>query len=101
MNNLSTARYKNDLIKAVRCFWETCNAQFTRRSKADQGNKSAVTGGKQMNGFVDLLVKVSEDLGVPRECIYTKGNILPGFFSPCERLGFYNYFPYQSTYRCY
>lgn len=84
MNDLSIAAYKNDLVKAVRYFWDTRNTQLIGRTKTDQGNRSAVTGGKQMNGFVHLLVKVSEDIGVPRDCIYIKGNILPGFFRPTK-----------------
>lgn len=84
MNDLSIDRYKEDLELAVKYFWNTRKKQVTDRTKADQGNRSAVTGGKQMNGFVDLLVKVSVELGVPRNCIYTKGNILPGFFRPTK-----------------
>lgn len=33
-----------------------------------------------MDGFVSLLRKIALDMGVPAECIYIRGNELPGFF---------------------
>lgn len=84
MKAISPEGYKNDLAKAVRHFWDTRNSQLTGRTKADQGNRSAVTGGKQLDGFIQLLVKVAKDMGVPEECIYVKANHLPGFFRPTK-----------------
>lgn len=43
-----------------------------------------MTGGKQLDGFIALLVQVSKDLGVPETCIFTKGNVLPGYFRPTK-----------------
>jgi hypothetical protein len=43
-----------------------------------------VTGGKQLDGFTDILVEAAKDLGVPKTCIYTKGNNLPGYFRPTK-----------------
>ena len=84
MKDISIEEYKNDLAKAVRHFWDTRNTQLTGRAKADQGNRSAVTGGKQLDGFINLLVKISRDMGVPEDCIYVKANHLPGFFRPTK-----------------
>ncbi|AEE53378.1 PaeR7I family type II restriction endonuclease [Haliscomenobacter hydrossis] len=84
MEGLSTEKYNELIFKAIKHFWDTRNAQVTGSTKADQGNRSAVTGGKQLDGFIELLVKVSEDLGVPKTCIYTKGNSLPGYFRPTK-----------------
>ncbi|MBU1966259.1 MAG: PaeR7I family type II restriction endonuclease, partial [Proteobacteria bacterium] len=42
--------------KAVAHYWETRAAQRRRQEeggKADQGSRSAVTGGAQMDGFID------------------------------------------------
>lgn len=84
MNKLSIDSY-NDLIKkAIEHFWNTRNNQLKGRAKADQGNRSAVTGGKQLDGFIRLLAKIANDIGVPKECIYVKGNNLPGFFRPTK-----------------
>ena len=80
MNELYVVNYNTLLTKAVKHFWNTRKSQLSGRSKIDQGNRSAVTGGKQLDGFIDLLVKISKDSGVPENCIYIKGNSLPGFF---------------------
>lgn len=84
MNKISAKKYNKLLNKAIQHFWNTRNSQLSGRSKADQGNRSAVTGGKQLDGFIELLVQVSKDIGVPEECIYVKGNNLPGFFRPTK-----------------
>lgn len=84
MERLKTEKYNKLLTKAVNHFWTTRDSQLTGKKKSDQGNRSSVTGGKQLDGFVDILVKASKDLGVPETCIYTKGNNLPGYFRPTK-----------------
>lgn len=84
MDRLSTEQYKELLAKAIDHFWNTRNAQTLGRTKIDQGNRSAVTGGKQLDGFIDLFVKIAEDLGVPSSYIFTKHNDLPGYFRPTK-----------------
>lgn len=64
--------------KAVERFWRTKNKQYERSS--DSSNRGAVTGGKQLNGFLDLLKEACMFAGVPEECILTSNNYLPGFF---------------------
>lgn len=70
---------------AVIFFWEmrALQAQTLNRS-VDTGNRTAVTGGKQMDGFVDLIRAVAINAGVPVSCIFTKGTSLPGFFRPTK-----------------
>lgn len=79
--------YIPDIQEAIKLFWETRNsqqnAQIDKQVK-DTGNRSAVTGGKQLDGLLRLLQKVALDTGIPRECIYIKGNQLPGFFRPTK-----------------
>jgi len=44
--------------EAVRFYWLTRSQQLEKQRKAggsDQGLRSAVTGGAQMNGFIELL----------------------------------------------
>jgi hypothetical protein len=84
MENLSTSKYNLEIKQAINHFWKTRNNQTIGRTKADQGNRSAVTGGKQLDGFIALLVRVAKDLGIPDDCIFTKGNQLPGFFRPTK-----------------
>jgi len=88
MEKLSTEKYQKPLANAVRHFWETRDAQRKRQKKLDQGTRSSVTGGKQLDGFIELLVQISNDLGIPKSCIYTKGNNLPGFFRPTKEWDF-------------
>ena len=83
-NNLSFKDYEPLLGKAIDHFWETRHNQQKGGSKDDQGNRSAVTGGKQLDGFINLIRQISVELGVPDDCIYTKGNTIPGFFRPAK-----------------
>ena len=67
--------------KAITHFWNTRNTQKDSRKKS---NRSAVTGGKQLDGFLDLLTLVATDMGIPKECICLKGNHIVGFFRPTK-----------------
>ncbi|MCX6237172.1 MAG: restriction endonuclease [Bacteroidia bacterium] len=84
MEELSAKKYYSLIKVAINHFWNTRNKQITGRTKSDQGNRSAVTGGKQLDGFINLLVQIAKDLGVPENCIYVRGNNLPGFFRPTK-----------------
>lgn len=53
--------------------------------KVDQGLRSAVTGGAQMDGFIDLFSELITDAGIPSEFIFRKRAVeLPGFFRPTK-----------------
>jgi len=57
MKEISIDNYQKDLAKAVSHFWDTPNSQLTGRTKADQRNRSAVTGGKRPLVRASLKVK--------------------------------------------
>lgn len=83
----SPTEYTSYIANAIAHFWSTRDKQQNNqllREKSDAGNRGAVTGGKQMDGFVALLVQVALDLGVPRDCIYTRNNQIPGYFRPTK-----------------
>ncbi len=84
MQKLSIVKYQGLLIDAIQYFWNTRHSQSIGQKKTDQGTRSSVTGGKQLNGFINLLAQVSKDMGVPESCIFKKGNNLPGFFRPTK-----------------
>lgn len=84
MKKIPNKKYEKLLAEAVKHFWLTRSSQAISKKKPDQGTRSSVTGGKQLDGFIDLLVEVSKDLGIPENCIYTKRNQLPGFFRPTK-----------------
>ena len=80
-------KYADLIQNAIAYFWNTRNKQLNdqiNRDVQDAGNRGAVTGGKQMDGFVALLTKIALDSGIPQECIYTRNNQLPGYFRPTK-----------------
>jgi len=83
----TVAKIESEIEKAVFHFWDTRSRQEnkqTARQASDQGNRSAVTGGKQLDGFLNLLAQLAIKAGVPETCIHLKGNHLPGFFRPTK-----------------
>lgn len=74
--------------KAVAHYWQTRFAQRDKQAqagKADQGLRSAVTGGAQMNGFIDLFTELVTRSGIPERYIFRKTAIeLPSFFRPTK-----------------
>lgn len=70
--------YTHEVRQANRIFWNTKARQL--RHSGDSSNRGAVVGGKQLDGFLDLLCLAAKDAGVPPECIVTKDNHLPGYF---------------------
>jgi hypothetical protein len=80
LNDLQTR-----LAAAVRQFWKTrlrqAKKQGSRTGKKDQGTRSAVTGGAQMDGFIELVGQILAESGLPDAAIYQKKDLeLPGFF---------------------
>src|SRR5438552_17720816 len=72
------------LRQAVRHFWQTRQNQSTRQGDAedrDRGARGAVTGGKQMDGFVGLVRDLLIDAKVPQTSIAIDKQVeLPGWF---------------------
>ncbi len=73
-------------------YWQTRAKQIAKQKIAggvDQGLRSAVTGGAQMDGFVELLTKLVAEAGIDRSHIYYKESLeLPGYFRPTKRWDF-------------
>ena len=69
---------------AVRHFWSTRDTQISAqaaRGISDQGFRGSVTGGKQLDGFVNLVYEILLEEGiVDREIYYNRGVELPGYF---------------------
>ena len=83
---LSERRIETGIAKAVRHFWNTRSGQAKKQQDAgrtDQGSRGAVTGGKQMDGFVLLVRDIINDGGLSENCIHTSTSLeLPGYFRP-------------------
>lgn len=78
--------------EAVRFYWQTRSKQSRKQREAggvDQGLRSAVTGGAQMDGFVELLTKLVIDAGIDRSHIFHQNSLeLPGYFRPNKKWDF-------------
>ncbi len=79
-HRFSTKDLQVRIAKAIEQFWHIRHAQQQKSTPKDTGNRRAVTGGKQLDGFIELLVDFIEAQGIPKTCIITKGGTLPGFF---------------------
>jgi len=73
---------------AVAHYWQMRSAQRKKQEKsgkADQGLRSAVTGGAQMDGFIDLFTGLITQAGIAEQYIFRKKAVeLPGFFRPTK-----------------
>lgn len=75
---------ESGVSKAVQHFWQTRQQQATLqkgREQRDQGFRGAVTGGKQMDGFIKLVRDLLIASKVPENCIQIDKHVeLPGWF---------------------
>ena len=77
-----------DTAHAVAHYWKTRAAQKDKQSqteKADKGSRSAVTGGAQMDRFIDLFSEIITRSGIPERFFFRRKAVsLPGFFRPTK-----------------
>src|SRR5437870_1123891 len=77
---------------AVKFYWQTRSKQLQKQRDAggsDQGLRSAVTGGAQMDGFIELLTKLVTEAGIDRAHIFYEQSLeLPGYFRPNKKWDF-------------
>ena len=75
------------LRAAVQQFWGTRETQAQKQAATagakDAGTRSAVTGGAQMNGFVNLVRDLLCESGLPRAQVFCEKSVeLPGWYRP-------------------
>lgn len=78
-------KWQDRLSDAIRHFWKTrqrqSDRQGVRTGTRDAGSRTAVTGGKQLDGFVELLRDFLADSGLDHTCIFTSQRVeLPGWY---------------------
>jgi hypothetical protein len=82
------ARFPQAAAAAIAQYWATRAGQQQRQitgGRADQGLRSAVTGGAQMDGIIRLFRDIVVEAGIPPECVFFKKALeLPGFFRPTK-----------------
>ena len=77
--------WEERLRSAVKQFWGTrgkqAKRQGTKSGSRDSGNRTAVTGGKQLDGFVELVRDFLIDCGIDKSNIFCNQSVeLPGWF---------------------
>ena len=86
--NTSLEQIDQRTRQAVAHYWATRLAQQRKQKesgRADQGFRSAVTGGAQMDGFIELFADLIKDAGISTEYIFRRKTLeLPGFFRPTK-----------------
>lgn len=84
---LPSAKYPS-LSDAVAHYWTTRSRQKSKQEgqgRSDQGARSAVTGGAQMDGFIEHFKGVISSTGMPESSIFARKKLqLPGYFRPTK-----------------
>ena len=86
--NLEPTALNRRVAKAVGSYWATRRSQSAKQvssGQRDQGARSAVTGGAQMDGFIALITELILEAGIKQEHIFHNTALeLPGFFRPTK-----------------
>ena len=76
------------VTEAVKAYWSVREGQAKRQEvsgRSDQGARAAVTGGAQMDGFIQLLAEIIMESGAEERQVFFKKSLeLPGFFRPTK-----------------
>ena len=82
--SLAARDLRERVALAVRFFWGSRERQATAqkaRGRSDRGSRGAVTGGRQMDGFIDLLTELIVRAGATRSDVFHHKKLeLPGYF---------------------
>lgn len=86
---LDLVDYEQKARKAVKAFWrkrKAATAKQIESGKADQGERAGVTGGKNMDEFIALVVDIVRANGLAQAQIHQKRAVLtlPGYFRPTK-----------------
>ncbi|MGE0682185.1 MAG: PaeR7I family type II restriction endonuclease [Candidatus Binatia bacterium] len=86
---INLANYKRKACDSVKAFWgnrETARQKQIEAGKADQGERATVTAGKNMAGFIALMIDLVEANGLRDALIMRERRVLtlPGFFRPTK-----------------
>ncbi|MCY3546916.1 MAG: restriction endonuclease [Gemmatimonadetes bacterium] len=86
---LDLADYDRKARDAVRAFWsgrEHARQKQANKGQSDQGERASVTTGKNMDGFINLVVDLVHANGLPHATIHKSRGLLalPGYFRPTK-----------------
>lgn len=86
---LNLVNYEKKAEDAIKLFWgnrEAAKLKQINIGKADQGERASVTAGKNMDGFLELILEVIKQNGLGHAEIYQNKAMLtlPGYFRPTK-----------------
>ena len=86
---LDLVDYESKTPEAIKAFWqsrEDAKKKQLESGKADQGERAGVTGGKNMDGFTDLITEIVKKNGLAHAQIHQQkaALTLPGYFRPTK-----------------
>jgi type II restriction enzyme len=86
---LDLVNYERKTHKAVKTFWgnrEAARQKQILSGKSDQGERAGVTSGKNMDGFIALVLNIVRANGLAHAQIHQNRAVLtlPGFFRPTK-----------------
>lgn len=86
---LDLANYEARAQAAIKSFWGARDAAKQRQidaGKADQGERAGITSGKNMDGFLELVIALVRLNGLPKADIHLNRAMLtlPGYFRPTK-----------------
>ena len=81
--------FDTNVREAVRAFWgarESAHRKQVESGKADQGERSSVTAGKNMDGFLAIVLQLVKVNGLPDAQVQVSRKLLtlPGYFRPTK-----------------
>ena len=86
---IDLANYEQKAREAVKIFWESRGQARQKQvdaGKADQGERAGVTAGKNMDGFLALVIDIVRANGLDNAEIHQERRVLtlPGYFRPTK-----------------
>ena len=86
---IDLANYEQKAREAVKIFWESreqARQKQTDSGKVDQGERAGVTAGKNMDGFLALVIDIVRANGLDNAEIHQERRVLtlPGYFRPTK-----------------
>lgn len=87
---IDLVNYQNRATDAIKHFWEQrqmARERQQRYGRPDQGERSGVTAGKNMDGFIALVADIVRANGLAAADIHVQGRVvtLPGYFRPTKQ----------------
>lgn len=86
---LDLVDYERKVLEAIQIFWgnrEAARQKQQESGKVDKGERAGVTGGKNMDGFIALVIDLIRANGLAYAEIHQKRAVLalPGYFRPTK-----------------